>query len=163
MSISKIVYIFSFIINIIVSFFVGVPLFYAPLITGVFMVSLYFTTLGVVFFFDKIPNLRLRALEGFFIFLSFVPAVFNPQFALAGFISALYIAFAPLYLGVKHGAFRGVIHGLLWFITTTLGTAFLLYASGNWASRYWVQISLFGNGGVGLLANYLLRRWFKEA
>mgnify|MGYP001772822755 CR=1 FL=1 len=159
---NKLVYIFSFMSSLLLSFFIGIPLIYAPLITGGFMATLYFTMLGVIFFFDKIPNMRLRALEGFFIFLCFIPAVINPQFALAGFISALYIAFAPLYLGVKHGAFRDGIHGVLWFIATTLATAFLLYVSGMWASKYWVQISLFGNGAVGLVVNYLLRRWFIE-
>jgi len=154
--ISKLVFLSSFLFLLLLAYRVGDGVIY-PLTAGFFLAGIYLALLGTVFFFHEVPNLKMRLLEALAIVVLFASFYMIPPLVLTAIFAAAFVLLMPLYLGWRHGVFKGVLHIVLW-LTLSWALSYVFHAPlprALWADVLSVGLS-------GLAAHYLLLRLFSR-
>ena len=153
---SKILFLSSFSFLVLLAFLVGDGVI-RPLTGGLFLAGTYLALLGTVFFFHEVPNLGRRLLEAFAVVALFASFYVLPPLMLTALLVAAFVILMPLYLGWRHGVFRGFLHVVLW-IALSWALSHVFYAP--LPKALWAHV--VSAGLSGLSAHYILLRLYSR-
>jgi hypothetical protein len=152
--VSKLLFFSSIFLLVFLAFPDGV--FY-PLRAGLFLAGAYLALVGTVFFFGEVPRLRRRIVEALALVILFSAFYAFPPLSLSAIPAAFFVLFYPLYLGLRHGVFRDVLHIFLW-----LALSIVLSTGIYWPlpKTLWAQV--VAAAASSLVAHYLLLRIYRQ-
>ncbi len=152
--VSKLLFFSSTFFLIFLAFSNGV--FY-PLRAGVFLAGAYLALVGVVFFFHEVPRLKRRMAETLAVVALFSAFYIFPPLSLSAIPAGFFVLFYPLYLGLKHGVFRDVVHIFLWLVLSMALSAVIYWPL---PKVFWAEV--VAAAVSSLVAHYLLLKTYAQ-
>ena len=136
------------------SYWVGDGVLY-PLGVGVFLALFYLVLVGLVFFFHVVPSVGRRVLEASVLVGLFAAFYVYPPLSLTAIPALFFVLLYPVYLGLRHGVFKDLLHVVLWFV---LSAALGIALSSPLPQILWINILVAVS--TALLAHYILLKTY---